>query len=418
MELILFSFVVSLLFLAALTKPKESSGMPMVASGGALMFFGLCAVNGLLFFALLLQSFFSFVVALACELGNVRVRFARWGFRGAMGLSYTIAFALGFGTLRQFHELRQEFPVESITPRLAYESRDSFGAKQHLEPFHLAPDVVQRLNRFEEYSTRDEWHKWTLARLHDWTFDQFVIAQGFGPVRMASIAGIHRLRKETQKPASELISLPSAAYGESSSLPVESISASVAGEDDVCVAEYDSRQTLFSLHDAGLEDFFKPSRMGYVRDRDHVVGFVPHRFDRVPKPGRGVGPLDPWMITRLELVGLSKHETPVAYIAEHIPQMDELRDAPTRPLDHFEQQALDRLRAAEDLVIDETTHRIRMVGALRASQNCLQCHSVKRGELLGAFTYELVPARALPAGRGAAPSEPSASRLPGAKSRS
>jgi len=71
--------------------------------------------------------------------------------------------------------------------------------------------------------------------------------------------------------------------------------------------------------------------------------------------------------------------------------MDELQDAPTRPLDPFEQQAINRLRADEDVMVEDAADRIRMIGSLRASKTCLECHSVRRGDLLGALTYELVP---------------------------
>jgi len=86
----------------------------------------------------------------------------------------------------------------------------------------------------------------------------------------------------------------------------------------------------------------------------------------------------------------------VAYVSKNLPQMDELRDAQTRPLDDFEQHALDRLRSDEDLVIDDAPNRIRMVGSLRAGKDCLECHSVRRGELLGAFSYELIGGRPIP----------------------
>jgi hypothetical protein len=81
--------------------------------------------------------------------------------------------------------------------------------------------------------------------------------------------------------------------------------------------------------------------------------------------------------------------------------MDELRDAPTRPLDDFERGAIDRLRSDEDLVIDDAPNRIRMVGSLRAGKDCLECHSVRRGELLGAFSYELIGGRPVRAEPGA-----------------
>ncbi len=63
---------------------------------------------------------------------------------------------------------------------------------------------------------------------------------------------------------------------------------------------------------------------------------------------------------------------------------------PTRSLDPFETAALEQLWTQQDVVIDDQSERIRMLGALRASQVCLECHSVPYGYLLGAFSYELL----------------------------
>ena len=154
-----------------------------------------------------------------------------------------------------------------------------------------------------------------------------------------------------------------------------------------------SNGELLSLHDLGMSDFFDPDRIGFVKDRDHVAGFQSHRFATMPQLDvpRDL-PLASWKIIRLELVSLLKHDTPVAYVSKNLPQMDELRDASTRPLDPFEQRSLASLRSDEDVMIDETPDRIQMLGSLRASKSCLECHSVRRGDLLGALTYELVPA--------------------------
>lgn len=154
------------------------------------------------------------------------------------------------------------------------------------------------------------------------------------------------------------------------------------------------------LHNSGVDDFLDADRMGLVRDREHVAGFQPHRFTKVPEVVYAKEQQTAsWKIARLELVSLLKHDTPVAYVSKNLPQMDELRDAPTRPLDAFERNSIDRLRADEDVMIDETPDRIRMVGSLRAAKNCLDCHSVRRGELLGALTYELVLVRPTRKGR-------------------
>lgn len=94
---------------------------------------------------------------------------------------------------------------------------------------------------------------------------------------------------------------------------------------------------------------------------------------------------------RLELVSLLKHETPRVYVSKHLPRMDELTDAPTRPLDGFERDSLVKLLRGDNVVVSAGETRMQMLGAVRASKTCLKCHAVERGALLGAFTYELAP---------------------------
>ena len=106
-----------------------------------------------------------------------------------------------------------------------------------------------------------------------------------------------------------------------------------------------------------------------------------------------------WHVARLELVSLLVHDEPCAYVSANLPQMDEVRNVSTRSLDQFESQALARLRAGEDLVTESGPHAIRMLGPILASNDCLKCHGVERGTLLGCFSYTLVPAKAPPAPR-------------------
>jgi hypothetical protein len=49
------------------------------------------------------------------------------------------------------------------------------------------------------------------------------------------------------------------------------------------------------------------------------------------------------------------------------------------------------LSHGEQLVVDEQPGEVRMLGAVRAAKQCLDCHEVPRGELLGAFSYRLYP---------------------------
>ena len=97
-----------------------------------------------------------------------------------------------------------------------------------------------------------------------------------------------------------------------------------------------------------------------------------------------------WQTVRVDLVSLLKHQRPMAYVSRHLPNMTELRHAPVRELDGFEQRALSSLIAGEDLVSDGHLDRVRAFGSLRAATQCLTCHEVERGTLLGAFSYEFL----------------------------
>jgi hypothetical protein len=135
-----------------------------------------------------------------------------------------------------------------------------------------------------------------------------------------------------------------------------------------------------------------------------VIGFVSHGFHEPQWVGREAPPA--WVLERLELVSLLKFDEPRVYVLDHLPRMDQLSgdDVPTRPLDEFETSALKRLRTDEDVVTADEGEHVRMLGSLRAAMPCQECHSVHRGELLGAFTYVLHPDEGF---------EPSAQDAPG-----
>lgn len=146
--------------------------------------------------------------------------------------------------------------------------------------------------------------------------------------------------------------------------------------------------SLPALHESGLMDFGHPVRFGLILSRDKVSGFEPHMLTKLWSQSFPVT-LAEWQLSHLDLVSLLKFAEPRVYLSEHLPRMDELRNAETRPVDDFEQRALQQLRDGEDIVIDQQINTIRMMGAVRAAKQCLDCHSVRRGELLGAFSYLL-----------------------------
>jgi hypothetical protein len=81
---------------------------------------------------------------------------------------------------------------------------------------------------------------------------------------------------------------------------------------------------------------------------------------------------------------------PTVYLTDALPAMDDVKTAKTRPVDEFEAKALKGLAGGNEVVAEATTNRIRMVGAIRMASACMKCHEGNRGDLLGAFTYELV----------------------------
>jgi len=312
----------------------------------------------------------------------------------ALVASYAFFLLPRFVELRKIARLRQENPLVSVADRLQYEAKavDAFLRTDDASQLHeLNPDIEQRLSMVEGgfFGSNQSQRQDSLHSLHFDISDDFVMARGFGPVRMAEIR-----TEGIDLPNSPPIPLPSAPAEPDHDF--ERNSAAPLANQTVANTT-PTRGALLSMHDSGIRDFIEPERMGFVKDRDHVAGFISHRFTKLPEPAL---PNDRsrarWQITRLALVSLLTHEVPVAYVSKNLPQMDELRDAATRPLDSFEQQAIDRLRADDDLVIDDGADRIRMMGSLRAGKNCLNCHSVRRGDLLGALSYELVPARPAP----------------------
>jgi hypothetical protein len=177
-----------------------------------------------------------------------------------------------------------------------------------------------------------------------------------------------------------------------------------------------SRESLYAFHVQDLQLFAGAWSLGWVKDRDHVAGFVAHGFGFAPElmhPDFHIVPPAPpdrrdsreshparWKIGRLELVSLLKFDEPAVYVSENLPRMKDLAKATTRPLTDFERQALASLETGEDLVSVAATNDIYLLGAVRAVKQCTECHAAQRGELLGAFSYRLkrspplkVPAR-------------------------
>ena len=149
---------------------------------------------------------------------------------------------------------------------------------------------------------------------------------------------------------------------------------------------------LESFHMVGVRDFANPAGYGWVDQRKTVAGFEEHQFSERPTVSLEKDiPHEEWNIIQFQLISLLKHDPPMTYVSSNLPSMGELNHADVRPLNSFESMGLDALHSGETstVFVRRVDDHVRMLGAIRAQHECLQCHTVPEGALLGAFSYEL-----------------------------
>lgn len=100
----------------------------------------------------------------------------------------------------------------------------------------------------------------------------------------------------------------------------------------------------------------------------------------------------------VQLIGIAKHDPPVVYPGGFLKFQHGDKDqtflspSATRPVDEQERRILASLQQGEEVVSQPRGNGIAAVGAIRATESCLQCHRNKRvGDALGAFVYSLAP---------------------------
>ena len=256
----------------------------------------------------------------------------------------------------------------------------------------------ERLHRREGHFERMR----ALASLHQLEVAQFVTNPGFGHMRL--IEG-----QFPQTPELPPKDWSEADRGESVTLP--RAGGFFTPSADKKGPTLPSVIALADFHTDTAHEFTRPDSWGLVKDKTRVAGFLPHALDFVPDEGYRrwydlenptkdkagnvtAFPLaERWAVRKVELIGLLMHDAPVAYMNpdDKLPTMATAKDSKTRELTEFESGGLKDLAAGKEVVaVDATTNQVRMVGAIRMADACLKCHEGKRGDLLGAFTYDLV----------------------------
>jgi hypothetical protein len=277
-------------------------------------------------------------------------------------------------------ELRKKFPFESIAGRLDYETAGAEAfAKSDPAPTVTAA-TLKRLDGVERgmiNASRWGMRVQSLQLLHSDQAQRFIDRDGFGQQRMPT-------------PSTMFLALPTAP-----TIPFATARDAANGDQggSTEAAKAPKDDVLAQFHQQGLFNFLNPNGFGYIKDREHVAGFQSHQFRQMPILPTGdkapAGTMEQWAVLRMELVSLLKHDQPVVYVTRAMPRMEDVKDAPTRPLIPFEEKGLKALKEGEDLATESSGDRIHMVGSLRATKQCMECHQVKRGDLLGAFSWEL-----------------------------
>ncbi len=156
-------------------------------------------------------------------------------------------------------------------------------------------------------------------------------------------------------------------------------------------------QLLHTLHDRQVQLFVKSPGSGVERMpsmhklRKNLL--AKEVFPLPESEGEFEMPKDAptWHIERLELVSLFKNNPPAVYASgDFTVMMFAIHDAKTRPLNAFEESNLASLKDGNEIKVQSERNAIHMLGAIRAGGECLKCHTTaKKGDLLGAFSYEL-----------------------------
>jgi hypothetical protein len=286
-------------------------------------------------------------------------------------------------------EYRKLYPFQSLADRLDYETEPAKELKKSGDKPQLSADALNRLDQAEKVRGPfgQDMRRKTLEILHSEEAQKFIDRDGFGLSRMPT-PSVHLLNL----PQAETI--PFAKPSETLNSDRETQQALQHGKAEGVMPSLD---VLSSFHLGGESNFANSRSFGFVKDREHVAGFQPHQFRYKPSLSDWMGPpakpeekaKEQWLVTRLELVSLLKQKDAAVYVSKEMPRMDALKDNPTRTLSDFEKKGLQVLRGGEDIFTEATTNHIRMMGALRASKQCLECHQVRRGDLLGAFSYDM-----------------------------
>lgn len=323
-------------------------------------------------FSLVTMCLFPYVILLllttiVCVRWNVTAR-KTWLFT-----TFAVLFTMMFIGNLMMIDYRRRMPLLERYPFVSMEERIP-KPQEPFEPSSLNSEQSVELTTLENRIPRDRlFREMALRRLHNNQFLDFIDEAGFGFRRGIRPGGnvILRSDKEYELNTVPIPQLQVTQFDHSPLMP------------ESAADLFWTRTHFQDVHRDSIVDFVQSAYFGYQKDRQHVAGFKPHAFSERPTMP------DCYVVNRIELIGVLMHQQPVVYLSDHLPRMEDLKQAKTRELDDFERKALEQFRSGRDLVFQEHASGIRMVGAIRSVNQCTTCHGSQRGQLLGAFSYQI-----------------------------
>lgn len=348
------------------------------------------------------------------------LRFRQSGWRtivlsclGCGVVAYTISILDFRATYHQHQKMLAAYPKVDLKPRLAYESHyaiestrfDSVLLARQQESFRDFPWRFGYQGGYGVYrNTRRQRAFEALAHVHEGFVADFIAQPAMGWGRIPAMRLLNHYDLETefeetsnpdqQPPLQDQPPPKLEPSGSPKTAPLDVVQNPPANWETATaptLGDMPDPESLQTHHFENVLGFAPPNSLGGVNDKLESRGFQSHAY-RTPAQSNQettrTVEAQGWKLARLELVSLLKHKPAAVYVSEHLPAMDELRDAPTRPATTFELDAVAKLREGQELITEPSPHGLRMVGAIRAIEQCRKCHQVPLGGLLGAFSYQ------------------------------
>lgn len=326
-------------------------------------------------------------------------RSAKWSHRvflscscGCVIAAYCGAIWIYIPKFTEHQRLLARFPAVHLGSRLNHERPEAMRQRSYPDVANLERDYAATLRSSTAMRKRLAFQG--LLEMHENFVLDFIAQPGLGVGRMN---GFDVVREATfdlkaEKPEESIAVAPL--------IRQQPDSVQRNKQADVLASQLSSQstwqETSFTSDELGIFEklnrqavvrFVPALSLGGVGSQQTARGFQSHAFQQEIDDVDLKGSPKDWTVSRLELISLWKHSPPVAYVSEYLPAMKELRDAPTRRLSAFEARAIRRLQDGEEIVATSESEGLRMVGAIRAIEDCRGCHRVSLGGLLGAFSY-------------------------------